>query len=233
MLYVSIFVELLRSRPALAVWIAALAQAALWFLVPTLFYAGPPGDVPFVLAIGNELQLGTYLGPPLAFWLAEGAYVAAGNSLFGVYLLSQICVVVTYYAVFALGRSIVGVAARGAGGAADGRHLGVHGADARLRPGHAHHGAVGRHPAALLAGGERGQARLLGRAVGGDRPPVPHHLCRAVAVRRARAVHRRQQARPRGDVFDRSVAREPRRRRRAVPASALAARRPARGSARG
>ena len=32
----------------------------------------------------------------------------AGNSLFGVYLLSQICVVVTYWAVFALGRSIVG-----------------------------------------------------------------------------------------------------------------------------
>ena len=108
MLYVSIFVELLRSRPALAVWIAALAQAALWTLVPTLFYSGPPGDLPFVLAIGNELQLGTYLGPPLAFWLAEGAYVLAGNSLFGVYLLSQICVVVTYWAVFALGRSIVG-----------------------------------------------------------------------------------------------------------------------------
>jgi hypothetical protein len=108
MLYVSIFVELLRSRPALAVWIAALTQAALWTLVPAVFYAGPPGDLPFVLAIGNELQLGTYLGPPLAFWLAEGAYILAGNSLFGVYLLSQVCVVVTYSAVFALGRSIVG-----------------------------------------------------------------------------------------------------------------------------
>jgi hypothetical protein len=108
MLYVSIFVELLRSRPALAVYLAALAQAALWTLVPTVFYSGPPGDLPFVLAIGTELQLGTYLGPPLAFWLAEAAYVAAGNSLFGVYLLSQICVVVTYWAVFTLGRSIVG-----------------------------------------------------------------------------------------------------------------------------
>jgi 4-amino-4-deoxy-L-arabinose transferase-like glycosyltransferase len=108
MLYVSIFVELVRSRPALAVWIAALAQAVLWTLVPTLFYAGPPGDVPSVLAIGHELQLGTYLGPPLAYWLAEGAFVAAGNNLFGVYLLSQICVVATYWSVFALGRSIVG-----------------------------------------------------------------------------------------------------------------------------
>ena len=108
MLTVSIFVELLRSRPALAVWIAALTQAALWFLVPALFYSGPPGDVPFVLAIGSELQLGTYLGPPLAFWLAEGAFVLTGNRLAGVYLLSQICVVVTYWAVFSLGRLIVG-----------------------------------------------------------------------------------------------------------------------------
>ena len=108
MLYVSIFVELLRSRPALAVWIAVLIQATLWFLVPTLFYAGPPGDVPNVLAVGHEFQLGTYLGPPLAFWLAELAFDVAGHRLFGVYLLSQLCVVATYWAVFALGRSIVG-----------------------------------------------------------------------------------------------------------------------------
>jgi 4-amino-4-deoxy-L-arabinose transferase-like glycosyltransferase len=108
MLYVSIFVELLRSRPALAVWLAALAQAGLWTLVPTLFYAGPPGEVPNVLAVGHEFQLGTDLGPPLAFWLAELAYGLAGHRMFGVYLLSQICVIVTYWAVFALGRSVVG-----------------------------------------------------------------------------------------------------------------------------
>ena len=106
MLYVSIFVELLRSRPALAIWVAALAQAALWTLVPLLFYSGPPGDLPNVLAVGHEFQLGTYLGPPLAFWLADLAFEVAG--LFGVYALSQVCVVVTYWAVFALGRSIVG-----------------------------------------------------------------------------------------------------------------------------
>src|SRR5262245_189441 len=108
MLYVSIFVELLRSRPSLAVWLAALAQALLWLLVPSLFYAGPPGDLPNVLAVGHEFQLGTYLGPPLAFWLAELAFNLAGRSLVGVYLLSQACVVVTYWAVFALATSIVG-----------------------------------------------------------------------------------------------------------------------------
>jgi Dolichyl-phosphate-mannose-protein mannosyltransferase len=108
MLYVSIIVELLRSRPSLAVWLAALAQALLWLLVPVLFYAGPPGDLPNVLAVGHEFQLGTYLGPPLAFWLAEIAFNLAGRSLAGVYLLSQACVVVTYWAVFTLGSSIVG-----------------------------------------------------------------------------------------------------------------------------
>ena len=108
MLYVSIFVELIRSRPALAVWIAVILQAALWFLLPAIFYTAPPGDLPAVLAVGHEFQLGTYLGPPLAFWLAEVAYDIAGGRMIGVYLLSQICVVVTYWAVFTLGRAVVG-----------------------------------------------------------------------------------------------------------------------------
>jgi 4-amino-4-deoxy-L-arabinose transferase-like glycosyltransferase len=108
MLYVSIVIELLRSRPSLVVWLAAIMQALLWTVVPTLFYAGPPGELPSVLAVGHEFQLGTYLGPPLAFWLAEIVYDLAGRSLFGVYLLSQICVVVTYWAVFTLGSAIVG-----------------------------------------------------------------------------------------------------------------------------
>jgi len=108
MLYVSVFVELLRSRPSLAVWLAAVIQALLWVLVPTSFYAGPPGELANVLAVGHEFQLGTHLGPPLAFWLAEFAFDLAGGRLIGVYILSQACVVVTYWVVFALGRSIVG-----------------------------------------------------------------------------------------------------------------------------
>ncbi len=109
MLHVSILVELLRARPALTVALAALAQAAVWTLVPALFYAGPPGNLPAVLAVGHEFQLGTYLGPPLAFWLAETVFRATGRSLFAIYALSQICVVVTYWAVFRLGRAIVGL----------------------------------------------------------------------------------------------------------------------------
>jgi hypothetical protein len=108
MLYVSVLVELVRARPALAMWIAAIAQALLWTLVPTVFYAAPPGDVPVVLAIGSEFRFGTFLGPPLAFWLANIAYVLTGKSVFGVYVLAQACVVVTYWAVYELGRTVVG-----------------------------------------------------------------------------------------------------------------------------
>ena len=105
MLHVSLFVESLRSRPHLTVWVIALMQGLLWTLVPAIFYSSPPGQLPETIAIGHEFQLATYLGPPLAYWLAEIAYHLGR---FGVYLLAQACVVVTYWAVFALGCAIVG-----------------------------------------------------------------------------------------------------------------------------
>jgi hypothetical protein len=109
MLYVSPLVEALRGRPRLVFWAATLAQALLWTLIPSLFYASPPGDVPRVLALGHEWQLGTAYGPPLADWLAELAFRLAGGSAVGVYVLAQLCVVITFWAVFWLGASIVGL----------------------------------------------------------------------------------------------------------------------------
>ena len=106
MRHVSIFIEGLRSQPRLMFWLAALSQAAIWWLVPSIFYSAPPGDLPMVLAVGHEFQLGTDLGPPLAFWLAEIVYLVFG--IVGVYLMAQACVVLTYWAVFQLGRAIVG-----------------------------------------------------------------------------------------------------------------------------
>jgi Dolichyl-phosphate-mannose-protein mannosyltransferase len=104
--YVSLIVEFLRGRPKVVFWGVTLTQATLWTLVPSLFYSAPPGDVPMLLAIGHEFALGSYLGPPLAFWLGEVAFRIAGAP--GLYALAQVCIVVTYWAVFTLGRSIVG-----------------------------------------------------------------------------------------------------------------------------
>ena len=105
--YVSLIVESLRGRPRVVFWTVALSQAALWTLVPALFYSAPPGNAPILLAIGHEFVLGSYLGPPLAFWLGEVGFRIAGA--FGFYAVAQACIVVTYWAVFALGRSIVGM----------------------------------------------------------------------------------------------------------------------------
>jgi 4-amino-4-deoxy-L-arabinose transferase-like glycosyltransferase len=107
MLHTSLIVELLRSQPRLMFWMATLTQGALWWLVPSLLYASPPGELPLVLAVGHEFQLGSAFGPPLAFWLAEIAFRIAGAP--GVYLLAQVCVVTAYYGVFTLARAIVGV----------------------------------------------------------------------------------------------------------------------------
>src|SRR6185436_17690737 len=110
MFRVSLILEMLRARPRLMFWVAALAQGLLWTLVPSLFYAAPPGEVPLVLGVGRELLLGSPQGPPLAYWLADAAFRLAGNSVIGTYVLSQLCVVGTYWAVFALGRRMLGAA---------------------------------------------------------------------------------------------------------------------------
>jgi len=104
--YVSLIIEFVRGRPTVAFWTVALTQAALWTLMPALFYSAPPGDVPLLLAIGHEFVLGSYLGPPLAFWLGELAFRVGGS--FSLYALAQACIVFTYWAVFTLGRRIVG-----------------------------------------------------------------------------------------------------------------------------
>ncbi len=108
MRFTSLVIELIRARPRLVVWIVVLFQAALWLLVPLLFYAGPPGDVATVLAFGREYQVGTDFGPPLALWLADIAYRAAGNHLFGVYFLAQLCSIATLWFLYLLARNIVG-----------------------------------------------------------------------------------------------------------------------------
>src|ERR1700712_1901318 len=108
MRFPSLIMELIRARPRLVVWLVVLLQAAMWLIVPLGLYRSPPGDPATVLAYGREFQVGTDLGPPLAFWLADIAFRAAGNHMFGVYLLAQLCSVVTFWTVYLLARAIVG-----------------------------------------------------------------------------------------------------------------------------
>jgi Dolichyl-phosphate-mannose-protein mannosyltransferase len=108
MRFTSLIIELIRARPRLVVWLVVLFQAALWLILPLLLYRSPPGDLATVLAYGREYQVGTDLGPPLAFWLADIAFSAAGNHMFGVYLLAQLCSIAAFWTLYLLARAIVG-----------------------------------------------------------------------------------------------------------------------------
>src|SRR5712664_3071386 len=108
MRFTSLVIELIRARPRLVVWLVVLIQAALWLILPVLLYRSPPGDLATVLAYGREYQVGTVLGPPLAFWLGDIAFRAAGNHMFGVYLLAQLCGIATFWTLYLLARAIVG-----------------------------------------------------------------------------------------------------------------------------
>jgi hypothetical protein len=108
MRFTSLIVELIRARPRLTVWVVLLVQAAIWFAIPTLLYGSPPGNLATVIAFGRECQVGTDLGPPLAFWLADLAYRLAGHHMAGVYLLAQLCFIATFWILFLLGRALVG-----------------------------------------------------------------------------------------------------------------------------
>src|ERR1700692_646218 len=108
MRFTSLVIELIRARPKLVVWLVVVLQAILWLLVSLLVYRSPPGDMGTVLALGREYRVGTDFGPPLAFWLADIAFRAAGNHVFGVYLLAQLCTIATFLTVYQLARAIVG-----------------------------------------------------------------------------------------------------------------------------
>jgi hypothetical protein len=108
MRFTSLVIELIRARPRLVVWILVLLQAAMWLFVALLFYRSPPGNLAILLAYGREYRVGTELGPPLAFWLADIAYRTAGNHMFGVYVLAELCEIATFITLYHLARAVVG-----------------------------------------------------------------------------------------------------------------------------
>jgi 4-amino-4-deoxy-L-arabinose transferase-like glycosyltransferase len=108
MRFTSLIIELIRARPRLVVWVVLLVQAAIWLLLPMILFGGPPESVATTIVAGRDYALGTPSGPPLAFWLADLAFRAAGQHILGVYLLAQVCFLLTFLWLYQLGRAIVG-----------------------------------------------------------------------------------------------------------------------------
>ncbi|WP_298260315.1 glycosyltransferase family 39 protein [Bradyrhizobium sp.] len=108
MRFTSLVIELIRARPRLVVWLVVVLQAILWLAVSLILYRSPPGDLATVVSLGREYRVGTDLGPPLAFWIADIAFRASASHMFGVYLLAQLCSIATFWTLYLLARAAVG-----------------------------------------------------------------------------------------------------------------------------
>lgn len=97
----------LIERPERALAMLIAAQAAFWTLAPTLSYSSPPLDVVEMYAWGREGVVATFKHPNGPGLLLEGLRRLTGQVGWPAYLLSQICIGVTFWAAFTLGRELM------------------------------------------------------------------------------------------------------------------------------
>jgi 4-amino-4-deoxy-L-arabinose transferase-like glycosyltransferase len=88
-------------------WRFALGQAALWTLLPALVFQNLPLDVVEGLVWGHGWPLGTYKHPPLQAWLLELAALLGGRTDVAIYAIGAGCLLLTYLAVWRLGRLLL------------------------------------------------------------------------------------------------------------------------------
>jgi hypothetical protein len=92
------------ARPERLLWALGVWHLLFWVLTPALGYAMLPLDTLELLGWGQEWQLGYYKHPPLGAWLGEAFLQLAGGRLASLYLLAQLCVLITLGYVYACGR---------------------------------------------------------------------------------------------------------------------------------
>jgi hypothetical protein len=98
----------LAITPKKAFWSFAAVHALLWTLVPTLLFNSLPLDAIEGVAYGRDWQLGYWKHPPLPWLLLDLTHRLAGGQLWAYFLLGQAVVVACFWAVWRLGREIVG-----------------------------------------------------------------------------------------------------------------------------
>jgi 4-amino-4-deoxy-L-arabinose transferase-like glycosyltransferase len=80
----------------------AVLHLVLWTLMPALLHHNAPMDVAEAIAWGQQWQWGYDRDPYLVGWLAYSVSWLTGHSVWGIYLFSQICVLVTFWAIWRL-----------------------------------------------------------------------------------------------------------------------------------
>jgi hypothetical protein len=104
---VSALFTAIEQRPVAAFCVFAALHLVVWAALPAALYPNLPLDLIEALIYGREWQLGYDKLPPLPWWMVEVVYRLFGPDLF-YYALAQVVVVVTFAAVWALARPLVG-----------------------------------------------------------------------------------------------------------------------------
>ncbi len=108
----------LFASPGRALTALIAGQVAFWTLAPALSLTAPPLDVVEMYVWGREGVVATFKHPNLPGLMLEGLRRLTGLVGWPAYLLSQACVGVTFWAVFALGRELMDARRALAGAAA-------------------------------------------------------------------------------------------------------------------
>jgi 4-amino-4-deoxy-L-arabinose transferase-like glycosyltransferase len=101
------YTAILKEKPQVVFWLFVGAQILLWTLIPTLVNPNLPLDVIEGLTWGHEWQLGYHKHPPIKPWFIEAMAVLSGKGDWAQYLLSQLCIVVAFGAMWRLARDIM------------------------------------------------------------------------------------------------------------------------------
>jgi len=94
-----------RPRTVFAGFLAL--HAVVWTALPSLFFYNLPLDVIEALVYGREWQLGYEKLSPLPWWLVEAVWRVFGSDV-ALYALCQVAIVVTFIAIWATARPLVG-----------------------------------------------------------------------------------------------------------------------------
>ena len=100
-------VNLVRRAPGAALAIVLGGHLVVWTVLPILVCPNLQLDLVEDLALGKEWQLGYWKHPPLPWWVADLVYRLTGQ-IESVYVLGPLAAVLCFYAVWLLGREIIG-----------------------------------------------------------------------------------------------------------------------------
>lgn len=94
----------LYAQPERLLFLLAGWHLLFWVLAPALSYRMLPLDTLELLGWGQHWQWGYYKHPPLGAWLGELTLQVSGGHLVGLYVLAQLCVLITLFYVWKTAR---------------------------------------------------------------------------------------------------------------------------------